>query len=64
MERVGIQDNFFELGRHSLMAIQVVSRVRPYPATTVWKTQPFDDCFATVSAPPEARRPPFLCNLR
>jgi acyl carrier protein len=28
LERVGIHDNFFDLGGHSILAIQVVSRVR------------------------------------
>jgi len=28
VERIGIHDNFFDLGGHSLMATQVISRVR------------------------------------
>jgi acyl carrier protein len=28
LERIGIHDNFFDLGGHSLMATQVVSRIR------------------------------------
>jgi acyl carrier protein len=28
LERVGIEDNFFDLGGHSLVAIQIISQVR------------------------------------
>jgi len=28
VERAGVEDNFFDLGRHSLTAVQVMSRIR------------------------------------
>ena len=59
---VGVSDNFFELGAHSLHAMMIVSRVAETFAFRVWLREFFDSPTVTrmaemIAAPDRVRYP-------
>jgi thioesterase domain-containing protein len=71
-ERVGIHDNFFNIGGHSLLAVQVISRIRQaftaemplsvlFAAPTVARMA---EHFAAVNEPGRSQSSPVLVNIQ
>ncbi len=57
VDRIGIRDNFFDLGGHSLVALEVVAEAelvldRPVPLSLVFEWPTIDDLAAAIEAEP------------
>ncbi|WP_282362188.1 non-ribosomal peptide synthetase, partial [Pseudomonas sp. PS01300] len=69
LERVGLDDAFFEIGGHSLLATQVVSRVRQVlglevALRTLFERSRLGDFVAALGGRQAAGEPPFTCVER